>query len=87
VTRGVSAATVTKQLQHVPVLEGVSCILNDGHNICSVLGHVNQIPTTAVRELHSVHDSLFTNQVADMRHCRSAGSTKVEHLPDKEGGG
>ena len=42
-----------------PVFVRVSGVFDDGDNVCSFLGDVDQISSTAVRELHSIHEALL----------------------------
>ena len=53
------------------VLVGVSRVLDDGDDVGTLLGHVNQVTTGAVRELHGVHATLRTDDIRDVRHGRA----------------
>lgn len=62
------------------VAERVSGILNDGDDVGSVGGHVDEITTRAVRELDSVDDTGGTDDVSDVGDGGSRGGTKIENL-------
>lgn len=48
------------------VLVRVTGILNDGDNVGSLLGHVDEITTRSVREFDSVDSSLRSNYISNV---------------------
>ena len=43
------------------VFVGVSSVLDDGDDVGSLLGHVEQVAPAAVRELHCIHQAVLHN--------------------------
>lgn len=68
--------------QHA-VLERVTGVLDNGNDVCAVGSHVDQITTGAVRELDGKHGALGANNIGNVRHTGTRGSTKVEHLASR----
>lgn len=62
------------------VLVGVSGVLNDGNDVGSLLGHVDEVSTGSVRELNGVDGSLGSNDIGDVRNGGSGSGSKVENL-------
>ena len=62
------------------VLLGVSSVLDDWNNIGSFLGHVHQVSTWSLGELHSVDATSWTYEVSDVRHCGATCCTNIENL-------
>lgn len=52
--RDISEYTVHHTDQHA-VLEGVSCVLDDGDDVRAGFGHVDQVSSWSMCELHGVH--------------------------------
>ena len=77
--RNVSKDDVDHANQHA-VLPGVAGVLDDGHNIGSFLGHVEQVAARTVTELDRVDQTLGAHYVGYVRDCRSGSRTKVQHL-------
>lgn len=50
------------------------------NNIRPLLGHVDQITSTSVREFNSIHRSLRTDHIRHMGDRRSTGRTEVQNL-------
>ena len=72
-----------------PVLGRVTGVLDDGDNVGPLLGHVDEITTTSVRELDGVDGSLGSDNVGDVGYRGTAevmqGKGWVVHQP-REGG-
>jgi hypothetical protein len=62
------------------VLVGVSGILDDGDDVRSLLGHVDQVSAGSVRELDGVDGSLRSDNVGNVRDRGSRGGSEVEDL-------
>jgi len=62
------------------VLVWVTGILNDGNDVCSLLGNVDQITARTMRELNSVHQTLRADNIGHVGDCGSRGSSKIEDL-------
>ena len=62
------------------VLEGVTGILDDGDDVGTVGGHVDEISAGAVGELDGVDGSGRADNVGNVRDGGTRGSTKVENL-------
>jgi hypothetical protein len=62
------------------VLVGVTSIFNDWDNVCSLLGHVDQITSRSVRELNGIDSTFGTNNVSNVRDGSTRGSTEIEDL-------
>jgi hypothetical protein len=62
------------------VLVGVTSIFNDWDNVCSLLGHIDQITSRSVRELNGIDSTFGTNNVGNVRDGSTGGSTEIEDL-------
>jgi hypothetical protein len=65
--------------QHA-VLEGMTRILDDGDDVCTVGSHVDQVTSGAVRELNGKDGSLGSDDIGNVRHTGAGRSTEVEDL-------
>lgn len=55
-----------------PVFCGVTSVLDDGDDVGPLLGHVDEITSTSVREFDGVNGSLGSDNVGDMRYRGTA---------------
>lgn len=62
------------------VLLGMSGILNNGDDICTLLSHVDEIATDTLGEFNSVYGSLWANHIGDMGHGGTSCGSDVEDL-------
>lgn len=62
------------------VLLGVSCVLNDGDNVRSLLGHVDEVTAGSLREFDSIDGASGTNEVRHVRDGGTGSATEIEHL-------
>ena len=62
------------------VLEGVTGILDDGDDVGTVGGHVDEISAGAVGELDGEDGSLGADDISNVRDGGTGGSTEVEDL-------
>lgn len=62
------------------VLVGMTGIFDDGDDIGALLGHVDQITTRSVGELHGVDAALWAHNIGHMGHRGSRGTSKVQDL-------
>lgn len=65
--------------QHT-ILERVSRVLDDGDDVGTGLGHVDQVSSGTVGKLYRVHASRWSHDVRHVRNSCSGGCSKVEHL-------
>ena len=63
-----------------PVLEGVSCVLDDGNHVGARLGHVDEVSPGPVSKLHRVNTPRRPYDVRHMRYGRTGRCTEVKHL-------
>mmetsp|Transcript_7365 Transcript_7365/g.18902 ORF Transcript_7365/g.18902 Transcript_7365/m.18902 type:complete len:299 (-) Transcript_7365:103-999(-) len=63
-----------------PVLGRVARILDDGHDVGTLLRHVDEVTPGTVRELDGVDDALGAHEIGDVRDGRARSRTEVEHL-------
>jgi hypothetical protein len=61
------------------VADGLTGILDNGHNVGSLGSHGNEITARAVRELNSVDETGRANKVGNVRDRGTRGSTKVQN--------
>lgn len=59
------------------VFLGVSSIFDDRDNVCTLLGHTNEISSGTVREFDGVDDSFGTDDIGNVRDGRSGSGTQV----------
>lgn len=71
--------TVDHRHEHA-VLHRMTGILDDGNDVRSVLGHVDQVSARSVRELDGVDVSSRTDNVGNVGNRGSGGSTQVQNL-------
>jgi hypothetical protein len=62
------------------VLEGLTGVLNDGHDVGALLGHVGQVTAGTVGELHGIDHTLGADHVGHVGDGSTAGTTEVEDL-------
>ena len=72
----ISEDNVNHRHEH-SVLLGVSSILDDGDDVSSLLGHVNQVSARSLGELYGVHASSGTDEVSNMGYGSTGGSSKI----------
>ena len=85
----ISEDAVNSGRDHESVVLGFSSVLNDGDDVGSFLGHVDEISSTSLGVLHSENCSSLkfiiyliyrTDKIGDVRNGGSIGSSKVEDL-------
>jgi hypothetical protein len=62
------------------VLLGVSGVLNNGDDICALLGHIDEVTADTLGELDGVDGALGADQVGHVGHGGARGSADVENL-------
>jgi len=62
------------------IFEGVSCILDDGNDIGSSFGDVEEVAARSVGEFDGVYSSLGTHDVGHVGYGGSGSSPEVENL-------
>lgn len=65
--------------QHA-ILVWMTGVLNNGNNVGTLLGHINQITARTVRELNGIDKTLRSNNIGYVRHSCARGATQVQHL-------
>lgn len=66
------------------VLKGVSCVLDDRNHIRPRLGHVDQVSSRAVGELHSIHASRRSHDIGNVRDSGARGGTEIQYLKSRQ---
>lgn len=62
------------------VLVRVTGILNDGHDIGALLGHVQKLTARTVRKLDGVDSPSGPHEVGNVRNSGTRGGAEIEHL-------
>lgn len=62
------------------VLLGVSGVLDNRDDICSLLSHVDQVTSDTLREFDGVDGALGANEVRDVRYSGARGGANVKDL-------
>jgi hypothetical protein len=55
----------------------VTGIFNDGNNVGTLLGHIDQVTTRAVREFNGIHSSLGPNDIGNVGDRGTGSSTEI----------
>jgi hypothetical protein len=63
-----------------PVLCGVTGVLDDGNNVGPLLGHVDEITSTSVRELDGVYGSLGSDDIGNVRYRGTAEARECDRV-------
>ena len=65
------------QNDQLPVFVGMSGVFDDGNDVGSLFGYVDEVTTGSVREFHSVDEAFRAYDVGDVRDRGSGSSTQV----------
>ena len=77
--RNISKYTVHHTNKHT-VFKRVTGVLNNGDDIGSGFGHVEEITSGSVGELDRIHISFWSHNVGYVRHRCTGSSAEVKHL-------